>query len=233
MKKSVSTDQVCAGSSDHGPLPRMRTGCQVLRAIRLSPGIGTATSASSRWKRRPVLGVVVEDLGVASPVQRGLELALDFVGAEVLVENVAEELLADGVVALGVQRVLDEAQDGDVLERGLAEELLLRLDVGFAKLAAFRRDLDIAFVQHGKAQHHRRVYDGKQVVHVHRQLVGQLVEIVASAAVGQQLHESGNAAGTRMRQHLELGALARLAIARLRAALPGTAASSSGRVSVL
>ena len=48
-------------------------------------------------------GVVVEDFGVASPVQRGLELALDFVGAEVLVEDVAEELFADGVVALGVQ----------------------------------------------------------------------------------------------------------------------------------
>ena len=48
------------------------------------------------------LRVVVEDLRVAPPVQRGPELALDFVGAEVLVEDVAEELLADGVVSLGV-----------------------------------------------------------------------------------------------------------------------------------
>src|SRR5271170_7374477 len=78
------------------------------------------------------LGVVIEELGVASPVQSGLELALDFVGAEVLVQDVAEELLADGVVALGVQRVLDEPQDGDVLESGIAEELLLGLDVGLA-----------------------------------------------------------------------------------------------------
>ena len=71
-----------------------------------------------------VLGVVVEDLGVTAPVQRGLELALDFVGAEVLVENVAEELFADGVIALGVQRVFDQPQNGDVLQRRLAENVL-------------------------------------------------------------------------------------------------------------
>src|SRR5208283_3865198 len=34
-------------------------------------------------------------------------------------------------------------------------------------------------------------------------------------AIGEQLHESGDAARTRVRQHLELGALARLSIARL------------------
>ena len=46
------------------------------------------------------------------------------------------------------------------------------------------------------------------------EFVRQLVEIVASAAIDQQFHEAGNAAGTRVRQHLELGALARTAIAR-------------------
>ena len=122
---------------------------------------------------------------------------------------------------LACKRVLDEPQDGDVLQSGVAEDLLLRLDVGFAELAAFRRDLDVAFVQHREAEHHRSVHDGKQVVDVHGELVGQLVEIVAAAAVGQQFHESGDAAGTRVRQHLELGALARLAIAGLLRGLAG------------
>jgi len=67
------------------------------------------------------LGIVIEDLGVASPVQRRLELPLDFIRAEVLVEDVAEKLLTDGVIALGVQGVLDQPQYGNVLQRGFAK----------------------------------------------------------------------------------------------------------------
>ena len=57
------------------------------------------------------LGVVVEDFGVASPVQCSPELALDLLSAEVLVEDVAEEFLTDGMVALGMQGVLDAAAE--------------------------------------------------------------------------------------------------------------------------
>ena len=101
-------------------------------------------------KQPPGFRIVVEDLGVAAPVQRGFELALDFIGAEVLVENVAEEFFPDGVIALGMQRVLDQPQDGDVLQRRLAEDLLLRLNVGLSKRAALGRDLDVAFAQHAR-----------------------------------------------------------------------------------
>src|SRR5271166_2580159 len=159
------------------------------------------------------LGVVVEDFRVASPDKCGLELALDFVGAEVLVEDVTEELLADGVIALGVQGVLDETQDSDVVQSSITEELLLRLDVGLAEATAFRRDLDVALVHDGEAQHHRSVHDGKQVVYVHSKFVGQLVQVVAAAAVREQFHESGDSAWSRVWQHLELGALPRLTIA--------------------
>src|SRR5271166_772615 len=102
-------------------------------------------------KQAASLRVVVEDLGVSPPVERGLELALDFVGAEMLVEDVTEELLADGVIALGVQRVFDEPQDGHVLKCGVTEESLLCLDVSLSESAAFRRDLNVALVQDGEA----------------------------------------------------------------------------------
>src|SRR5271169_5813559 len=131
------------------------------------------------------------------------------------VKDVAKELLADGVIALGVQGVLDKPQDGDVLECSVTEELLLGLDVGLAKLAALWRDLDIALVQHSEAEHRGSVNDGKQIVNVHGELVRQFVEIVAAAAIGQQLHESGNTSRARVWQHLELGALAWRGIARL------------------
>src|SRR5580693_4546966 len=73
------------------------------------------------------LGIVIEDLGVASPVQRGLKLALDFIRAEVFVEDVAEKLLANGMIALGVQRVFDQPQYRNVLQRGFAKHGLLCL----------------------------------------------------------------------------------------------------------
>src|SRR5580700_11057477 len=102
------------------------------------------------------LGIVIEDLGVASPVQRRLELPLDFIRAEVLVEDVAEKLLTDGVIALGVQGVLDQPQYGNVLQRGFAKHGFLGLNIGLGKAAALRRDLDIALTQHGKTQQLRR-----------------------------------------------------------------------------
>ena len=64
-----------------------------------------------------------------------------------LVEHVAEEFLADGMIALGVQGVFDQPKNGDVLQGRIAEDRFLRLDVGLAKLAAFRSDLNIAFAQ--------------------------------------------------------------------------------------
>src|SRR5271157_434121 len=66
------------------------------------------------------LGVVVEDFGVASPVQCGLELALDFIRAEVLIEDITEELLANGMVAVGMQIVPQEQMDGDAALSNIA-----------------------------------------------------------------------------------------------------------------
>src|SRR5215469_12761410 len=62
----------------------------------------------------PALGIVVEDFRVASPVHGSLELALDFILAEVLVEDVMKKFFRDGVVGLGVQNILNRLQDGHV-----------------------------------------------------------------------------------------------------------------------
>ena len=45
-------------------------------------------------------GVEVEEFGVAAPADGGLELAKGFVFAELLVEDIMEELVGDGAVAL-------------------------------------------------------------------------------------------------------------------------------------
>ena len=102
-------------------------------------------------------GVVVENLGVASPVHGGIELALDFVVAEVLVENVVEEFFGDGMVRLGVQHVVDLLQDDDVLERGLTEKHLAIENVGVGEGDTFGSDLDVAFLQRGESEQYAKL----------------------------------------------------------------------------
>src|SRR5215471_2042786 len=59
-------------------------------------------------------GVVVKDFSVAAPIENGVELALNFLGTEMFVQDVAEKIFSDRMVALGMQRVFDKAQDGHV-----------------------------------------------------------------------------------------------------------------------
>ena len=66
-------------------------------------------------------GVEVEELGIAAPVDGRLELAQRLFLAELLVEHVEEELLGHGVVALGLERARDLAQQQHILDRGVAE----------------------------------------------------------------------------------------------------------------
>ena len=54
-------------------------------------------------RQSAVLAIVIENFGVAAPVHRGFELALDFVFGEMLVENVVEEFVGDGVIGLALQ----------------------------------------------------------------------------------------------------------------------------------
>ena len=93
-------------------------------------------------------------------------------------------------IALGMQRVLDEPENRDILQGRLAEQELLRLDVGFGKAPALRCDFHIALAQDGKTKQFRCLNDGKQIIDIHRELIRQLVKIIASAAVGQQLQEA-------------------------------------------
>ena len=149
-------------------------------------------------------GIEVEELGVAAPVDGGLQLALRLVFAELLVEHVEEELLGNGVVALGFERADDLAQQQDVLERGVAEQLLLPQDFGVGELGAAGGDGGVAFFDLEEAEQLRGVDDGQQVVDLEGEVVGQAVDVVLAAVVEQQFEQAGDAAGTRVGQHLVL-----------------------------
>ena len=109
------------------------------------------------------------------------------------------------MIALVVQRTGDLAQQQHVLERRLAEELLLLQNLRLRKLPALRRDHDISLADLQEAQNLRSFHNRQQVVDLERQLVGQLVNVGAALLIAQidhNLQQSGDAARTGMRQHL-------------------------------
>ena len=92
-----------------------------------------------------VLRIIVKDLGVAAPVHGGLELAFDFILAEVFVENIVEKFFRNGVVRLGAQHALDALQNGNMFQRGFTEQHFAGEDVGFGEGPAFASHFDVAF----------------------------------------------------------------------------------------
>ena len=86
--------------------------------------------------------------------------------------------------------------------RGVAEEFLLAENLGVGKLRAAGGDGRVAFFDIQEAEQLRGVHNGQQVVDLEAQVVGQAVDVVAAALVEQQLQQAGDAAGTRMGQHL-------------------------------
>jgi len=68
----------------------------------------------------PPRRVKVEQLGIAAPGDSRLHLAQAFLFAELLIEHVEEELLGNRVVALGVERAANLAQQQHVGDGGVA-----------------------------------------------------------------------------------------------------------------
>ena len=162
--------------------------------MRLSGGLG---------EDQPVrCAIEVENLGVAAPVHGGFELPLHFILAEVLVEDVVEKFLRNGVIRLGVQNAVDLLEDHDVFKSGLAEKNLAGEDVGFREANALGGDFDIAFLQCGKAEQHRSLDDREQVFGIHDEDFGETIQVFLSAAVLQQLQQTGDAPDARVRKHL-------------------------------
>ena len=129
-------------------------------------------------------------------------MALDFVLAEVLVENVIEKFLRNGVVGLGVQDTVDLLQDDDVIECGLAEKNFAGQNIGFRKAGPLGGDFDIAFFQRSKAEQDVGFNDREKIFGVHDEIFGKAVKIFFSAAVLQQFEQAGDAADAGVGKHL-------------------------------
>src|ERR1035441_4629297 len=89
------------GASPKGEVPRQFFG---LAAALVWLHFSAFNVAGGLMQRQTVAsGVVLENVGVAAPVQGGIDLPLRFVAREMFVQNVAEKLQRHGVIGLAVQ----------------------------------------------------------------------------------------------------------------------------------
>ena len=71
-------------------------------------------------------------------------------------------------------------------EGRLAEETFLGVDIGFRERLALRSDFDVAFASLGKTEQGGGFDDGKQVVHLEMQIVGDVIQVLLAAAIDQE-----------------------------------------------
>src|SRR5450755_4914987 len=110
---------------------------------------------------------MIENLRVASPVHRSVELSLHFVLAEMLVENVMKEFVGDGMIGFSPENAVDALQNGHVFECGIAKKNLSVENVGFGKSYSFGCNVDVALFQRGKTQNGRGFDDWQKIIHIH------------------------------------------------------------------
>ena len=116
------------------------------------------------------VGVVVEQFGVAAPVDGGVELLLGVLRAESALEQVEEESRAEVAVGAGAKAFADRAHQWRAGACSLGEDLLAGLDVGGGEFLSDLGDFDIAAadaeqVEHGGGIDERSVFSFGARIH--------------------------------------------------------------------
>src|ERR1700751_1665788 len=121
--------------------------------------------------------IVVEDLGVTSPIHRRIKLALDFVRTEMLVKYVVEEFSGNRMICLGLQYTFDLLQDYHGFQHRLAEKRFARLNVSIGEGDTLRSDRNFAFMQGNETENNARFDDGQQILDIHYEFFRKFGEI--------------------------------------------------------
>ena len=148
----------------------------------------------------PRIRVEVEELAVATPVDRDLELLSSLVLGEAPPQQIEEEALSQVPVLGGLQGVADRRTSG---ARSRARRAKICFDSRMSAATNVRPSSVTsrsASSTSAKPEHLRGVDQGEQVVDLERQLVGELGQILAPAVGDQDLEKTGHAAHTGLGQ---------------------------------
>src|SRR6202158_1118322 len=139
---------------------------------------------NAQLPREPAGRVVIENFGVAAPLDGGFELAAGFFLAEMFVEEVAEKFLGECAIGFSFERLLHLAEQGNVGESGLAENRFAGLNVRLSKRLAFRSDDGVALFDAKEAKQNGSVDGGEECINFETQFIGEAMQINAAALVG-------------------------------------------------
>src|SRR5215471_2636249 len=171
----------------------------------MADGAGAGTVASGLCQLQLAgLGIVIKNLGIASPLDGGFELPAGLLLAEMLVQQVAEKLFTKRAVRLGSERLFHLAKQRHVGQRRFAEDGLARLNVGLSKGAAFRRDDRVSFFDAKQPEQCSGFNRGEKGLEVQAEVFRKAVQVNAPAAVGQNLQQGGHTARAGMGKHHHL-----------------------------
>jgi hypothetical protein len=106
--------------------------------VETAAGVGTGESAL-RKSQFAAGGVVIEEFGVAAPLDGRFELATRFVLAEMFIEQILKKFGWEGATIFGFECLLHLTKERDVGKSSLAKDSLAFLNVGFGKGQAFGR----------------------------------------------------------------------------------------------
>src|SRR5208283_781282 len=100
--------------------------------VETAAGVGTGRSALGQ-RQFAAGGVVVEEFGIAAPLDGGFELAARFVFAEMFIEQILKEFRGQSAIVFGFESLLHLTKKRDVGKSRLAKDGFAFLNVGVGK----------------------------------------------------------------------------------------------------
>src|SRR6267143_1200324 len=146
-------------------------------------------------------GVVIENFGVAAPLDGGFELAAGFFLTKMLVKQVTEKFFGQSAVGFSFERLLHLAVQRNIGESGFAKDCFTRLNVRLSKRLALRRDDRVAFFDAKHSEENSSIDSRKECINLETQFIGEAMQINVASVVGENFQEAGHAAGAGMWQH--------------------------------
>src|SRR4029077_2277624 len=160
-------------------------------------GVGTGESALGK-SQFAAGGVVIEEFGVAAPLDGRFELATRFVLAEMFIEQILKKFRGERAIVLGFECLLHLTKKRDVGKSSLAKDSLAFLNVGFGKGQAFVCDDGVAFFDFEQAKERGGVDGGKKSVDFEAEFIGQHVQIGTTTLIDQKFEQTSHAARARV-----------------------------------
>ncbi len=146
-------------------------------------------------------GVVIEEFGIAAPLDGGFELATRLVFAEMLVEQILEEFGGKSAIGFGFESLFHLTEKWNIGESSFAKDGFAFLNVCLGEGQTFGSDKGVALFNFQQSEKRGGVDGGEKSVDLEAEFVGEDMQIGAPALIDKYFQQSGHATRAGMRKH--------------------------------